>query len=117
MRISDWSSDVCSSDLAVRPDVIREAARLSPAFHDRHKEVIAQRMKDVGEALTLVDLSSPEQKAQLVGKIVALLSQVATDQDNKFAGEAKQLLDRLDPLWRSRFPSLDTSPSGPEAGV
>src|SRR3546814_13148142 len=108
MRISDWSSDVCSSDLvdiwrelnefgatpadiipkglkdawakrihdavfvhglAVRPAVIREAARLSPAFHDRHKEVIAQRMKDVGGATTLVDLDRQDRGG---GKRVAV---------------------------------------------
>src|SRR3546814_5709592 len=33
MRISDWSSDVCSSDLAVAPVVIRAAGQLRAFFH------------------------------------------------------------------------------------
>src|SRR3546814_14425550 len=39
MRISDWSSDVCSSDLLVRaPEAIRGSV---PAQHPRHPQVAA----------------------------------------------------------------------------
>src|SRR3546814_16492222 len=33
MRISDWSSDVCSSDLADRPQISREERRLAGQSH------------------------------------------------------------------------------------
>src|SRR3546814_7441132 len=47
MRISDWSSDVCSSDLPIfvrRATVAHEVAHLahmdhSPAFHARHADI------------------------------------------------------------------------------
>src|SRR3546814_5294642 len=45
MRISDWSSDVCSSDLQRRPD--RETvAMLRPPEMKRHKHQRAQQVDD-----------------------------------------------------------------------
>src|SRR3546814_11330885 len=54
MRISDWSSDVCSSDLPTRDDAyaLRAAAR-------RHLKDNAGAMEDVETALA-IDARSPE---------------------------------------------------------
>src|SRR3546814_5381581 len=62
MRISDWSSDVCSSDLAV--DLVershhRRNARAADHFLERREEILAQfafgkrRGADIGAALGL----------------------------------------------------------------
>src|SRR3546814_19408081 len=64
MRISDWSSDVCSSDLKVRPtfgdglvtsegDFWRRQRKLAqPAFHRERIEALAKVMTDAtGEML------------------------------------------------------------------
>src|SRR3546814_2531518 len=40
MRISDWSSDVCSSDLPARPDRLRVIMRCQP---DLGKDISAER--------------------------------------------------------------------------
>src|SRR3546814_13085886 len=44
MRISDWSSDVCSSDLTCRNEAVRESVEVSPAeveFDEKRRAVLA----------------------------------------------------------------------------
>src|SRR3546814_19018763 len=38
MRISDWSSDVCSSDLPTLADIVQEAAQTSPCQESSHAQ-------------------------------------------------------------------------------
>src|SRR3546814_1347313 len=44
MRISDWSSDVCSSDLFVWLDGLRPETR-DPRFHHRQSRLIGQKAR------------------------------------------------------------------------
>src|SRR3546814_11115519 len=46
MRISDWSSDVCSSDLALIDLVGRERARLLWDLGEEAKGLVKQRIRD-----------------------------------------------------------------------
>src|SRR3546814_4785264 len=56
MRISDWSSDVCSSDLARLDDTRREAQREVNALAARMGELQAEanRLNALGERLTRI---------------------------------------------------------------
>src|SRR3546814_13509830 len=47
MRISDWSSDVCSSDLAFRLDVVPEDAGDPKALVARLSKIIALSPEDI----------------------------------------------------------------------
>src|SRR3546814_1806511 len=49
MRISDWSSDVCSSDLA-SPDGIRRAERLARELVDRSFTVVSGLTRGIDSA-------------------------------------------------------------------
>src|SRR3546814_19723805 len=53
MRISDWSSDVCSSDLAVAREFLPQAAR---EVEPGHPQVAAQRPQRMREGLGPVPL-------------------------------------------------------------
>src|SRR3546814_17001960 len=46
MRISDWSSDVCSSDLLVEERDVFAVAKLEEKMHERH--ALAQARHDIG---------------------------------------------------------------------
>src|SRR3546814_2785573 len=50
MRISDWSSDVCSSDLMIIPEILPEGAVLIEASHERRSRLVntAWRCRDLG---------------------------------------------------------------------
>src|SRR3546814_19133243 len=56
MRISDWSSDVCSSDLAALADV-EEALKLDPGSEDAlaQKVGLLAELGRTGEALAMAD--------------------------------------------------------------
>src|SRR3546814_15477664 len=55
MRISDWSSDVCSSDLAAKRELLLETFILcdEPAGQPRQKAVIAAAQRGVNVQMTL----------------------------------------------------------------
>src|SRR3546814_2611630 len=53
MRISDWSSDVCSSDLKVRE---AERAQIVEAYQDRVGELISGQVKRLERGSVIVDL-------------------------------------------------------------
>src|SRR3546814_9583681 len=55
MRISDWSSDVCSSDLVQRAEEL--VALLAPLLVDRH---LLRQDQAVGLAVDLEDLQAEE---------------------------------------------------------
>src|SRR3546814_1135804 len=77
MRISDWSSDVCSSDLGLSRGEPDGRARLA-AFFRRYAEIVSE---DFGRCFVLTDFSEMAEderettrKAQLaLGKAVAVM--------------------------------------------
>src|SRR3546814_20292209 len=48
MRISDWSSDVCSSDLMIQQSKGVDGQSLRPAFHPRWTSCISRKLFKVG---------------------------------------------------------------------
>src|SRR3546814_11599103 len=91
MRISDWSSDVCSSDLAQahppcrlleRGAVADDAGREAPEviqFHQRHVppghrriagDVLHERLLAAPPLLLLPGVAAADRERQIVGKIV-----------------------------------------------
>src|SRR3546814_1341757 len=72
MRISDWSSDVCSSDLGRRAELVIETADVDPAEVDALEIVTAQWAK-LGIAVLV--RSQPRQAArQRIGAGVTVMS-------------------------------------------
>src|SRR3546814_15123807 len=65
MRISDWSSDVCSSDLPGHPEALRLAgiAHAAGGHHDLARDAL-QRSHDrrPDDALVLIDLGNAHQR-------------------------------------------------------
>src|SRR3546814_2589794 len=85
MRISDWSSDVCSSDLAdivlaldiaVGGDVIDRAAAAGRRDRDARRELVGQRPRDRGLRLFEIEIADAdlglalEFEGRLVGRDV-----------------------------------------------
>src|SRR3546814_2831309 len=70
MRISDWSSDVCSSDLARRVKILRAGAQVREKFLQRALETdlrhdrlhLAVDARDFGQA-KIVDLPCGDRKS------------------------------------------------------
>src|SRR3546814_7450220 len=102
MRISDWSSDVCSSDLQRAPVVAAAELRLAEAravYAETHPDVIlakqalaeAKRLaKDTSEKLPIQSLD--EQIAFNNSQIAALRNAKATEQaqlSSRLAAQAK----------------------------
>src|SRR3546814_20450773 len=54
MRISDWSSDVCSSDLALLPQVREYCAAHPDIFHYE-----VEHVDQIGEAIRTIAMVSP----------------------------------------------------------
>src|SRR3546814_13465415 len=52
MRISDWSSDVCSSDLGPGPPAIREIAAPAPSRREKRHEIGSIARTKVGGEMT-----------------------------------------------------------------
>src|SRR3546814_18807897 len=72
MRISDWSSDVCSSDLGRRAELVIETADVDPAEVDALEIITAQWAK-LGIAVLV--RSQPRQVArQRIGAGVTVMS-------------------------------------------
>src|SRR3546814_7356427 len=67
MRISDWSSDVCSSDLLARRQVVVTVGR--PVQADRRGEFVAGNLLGVaqGVAGALADQAGRAQRRQVIG--------------------------------------------------
>src|SRR3546814_9495549 len=82
MRISDWSSDVCSSDLAMphRIDRREHLARIHPVF------VIADRQRPLALALDLVEGGMRRQHGHIF---------VQRHDDDLFARHVDQFARRL----------------------
>src|SRR3546814_4732173 len=85
MRISDWSSDVCSSDLAAAELVDRDDALLEEVVGDRGNPALVVAHLVVGAGAELLDAA-----AQLVGGDEAAL------------GIRQQAQDGVDPLLPGR---------------
>src|SRR3546814_15809178 len=70
LRISDWSSDVCSSDLPVQYDrqiVIFEAAQRAKGKIGDHAEIAVRQFADIGEraaADARIDASANESSTE-----------------------------------------------------
>src|SRR3546814_10607474 len=62
MRISDWSSDVCSSDLMLPPAgarfIVAESGANDPEFNLRREPALIQRVESAADA-TFVSLLEP----------------------------------------------------------
>src|SRR3546814_4430748 len=62
MRISDWSSDVCSSDLMLPPAgarfIVAESGANDPEFNLRREPALIQRVEGAADA-TFVSLLEP----------------------------------------------------------
>src|SRR3546814_6290555 len=104
MRISDWSSDVCSSDLpgpvvarrqhrrdGDRTDGLRrKCARLSlqprvPAGPDRHADARAQGRMTMAAGLSIFDISGRAMSAQLVRRSEEHTSELQSLMRNSYA--------------------------------
>src|SRR3546814_20362153 len=86
MRISDWSSDVCSSDLVGRPNVGKSTLVNKLIGEDRlltgpeagiTRDSIAVDWTFKGRALRLVDTAGLRRKARVVEKLERLSNQEA----------------------------------------
>src|SRR3546814_18610845 len=92
MRISDWSSDVCSSDLDQRDDLFRDH-RLHPreAFADLREQVIVERALAASEAVEIASLTAlrPRQADRLAGAVVvqAFLGELSVEIAARFRAD------------------------------
>src|SRR3546814_1969004 len=90
MRISDWSSDVCSSDLTGFPDAIIRTADIEGVLPHR-REILVVTMElaiRLGQHVTVVDLA-------VVGG-----QHVTADATPVLPGEPHQHVDRLVRRWK-----------------
>src|SRR3546814_9097176 len=101
MRISDWSSDVCSSDLVGRPNVGKSTLVNKLIGEDRlltgpeagiTRDSIAVDWTFKGRALRLVDTAGLRRKARVVEKLERLSTQDAL-RSIRFAQVVVLLLD------------------------
>src|SRR3546814_10727908 len=81
MRISDWSSDVCSSDLLARTD---ERPMLAAVLGDMLSADVLAEMNDYVRE-ELIDLLAPEQVAELASELdtddaVAIIEDMEEDE-------------------------------------
>src|SRR3546814_6342963 len=89
MRISDWSSDVCSSDLLERLRYVR-GIRIDPAIGAKIPDFLfAQFMREggVAPAFLLSDYSLNRRRATVIAAVI--------DLDARLADGAIQMFDRL----------------------
>src|SRR3546814_2782626 len=91
MRISDWSSDVCSSDLAFRLDVVPEDAGDPKALVARLSKIIALSPEDI-------ERFEQERKANRSFRAVTLKLRLSADEVARFAVDQ----------WR--FPGVSVEP-------
>src|SRR3546814_8430550 len=76
MRISDWSSDVCSSDLV-------------PVMFGRNVEVVTGHMRDLAGAVEIADLRiGADEPAQLAALMIELV-RGGHERDNAHPGKRK----------------------------
>src|SRR3546814_16120238 len=92
MRISDWSSDVCSSDLAVEsaPDAkLREQYELSiraVAAFERFKAVCDARLGVAGPSLNTLQ-EALKRIVQILGKAARAKGLISAEEDAEALGE------------------------------
>src|SRR3546814_18121016 len=68
MRISDWSSDVCSSDLVWRSGVRRSRVRLHRLGPDRHRGARSEASPDAGDRKSVVEGKRVSVRVDLGGR-------------------------------------------------
>src|SRR3546814_5605121 len=78
MRISDWSSDVCSSDLVFLQAVERVDLALDRRFRQHARGLLERRGRNERPGLER-GLGDPEQHRLAVGKLAALGSGLGVD--------------------------------------
>src|SRR3546814_10464444 len=92
MRISDWSSDVCSSDL--QPD----EGKILPIEVGGQDEIVARSLGDVVEAAVGVFLQPPEGREIILEAVVVAIAEQADAElavvEQKTAEIALERLDR-----------------------
>src|SRR3546814_19043690 len=96
MRISDWSSDVCSSDLVGDPGELRFPARLL-AIAQRRKGEVARRLGEL-DILILARVTPAGGQGQTVGQVALHMRESGEGLfvQARRAGDIA-LLPRLDP--------------------
>src|SRR3546814_18120095 len=82
MRISDWSSDVCSSDLHVKG--ITKAADAAVAAAGRASDRLTEQMKTLADATAAIDAQITDARAER-----------AEAEQNSFARRAALLIEAL----------------------
>src|SRR3546814_17011199 len=104
MRISDWSSDVCSSDLGV--GAVDEAFEAVVAAHLRH----AQRKRDLADILVALlgaDRARADEVAELFGDVARRFQVLAGQHDD----ELLAAIARREPKpAKEMLPALHTQP-------
>src|SRR3546814_15215041 len=58
MRISDWSSDVCSSDLAILPDRGRVVEEIEPKACGAVDRLVGQDRREAGKQMPVRDIGT-----------------------------------------------------------
>src|SRR3546814_18133167 len=96
MRISDWSSDVCSSDLLVHADVLRDRAGNLRLLQPVEGRQLDRRIADT--SLVLVGIL--EEQAVVTGQIEIVVArvQVAVAVDREDRRTACRQIDAADKL-------------------
>src|SRR3546814_16415839 len=84
MRISDWSSDVCSSDLHVKG--ITKAADAAVAAAGRASDRLTEQMKTLADATAAIDAQITDARAER-----------EEAEQNSFARRAALLIEALHP--------------------
>src|SRR3546814_14961725 len=76
MRISDWSSDVCSSDLSLPQAAVAE--RVLPAVEPQYQASLAAALAETGQQIEAIEASprSLQRYERESGKIAAPLAAV-----------------------------------------
>src|SRR3546814_11802319 len=109
MRISDWSSDVCSSDLCadalgvsyetipIEPAVQAFGGMLAPAFNGRDPDITEENLQSRVRGVTLMALSNKFGHMVLTtGNKSAMSVGYATLQDRKSVVEGKRVSGGVD---------------------
>src|SRR3546814_15471606 len=105
MRISDWSSDVCSSDLRIDPPPDRRVIDLQ--LHRRRRRAPSARHRKKKPKIIPVEMHAsllPHGAARPAAAISrpAILHPLSTTRDRKSVVEGKSVEVRVDPGGRRR---------------
>src|SRR3546814_13946049 len=103
MRISDWSSDVCSSDLAAAALSFREVADGIFVRFGLHEEVTAENCGAIanlgfiigGKSVAVVDTGTTRQEGEALRAAVA----VATDRRSEARRVGKECVSTCKSRW------------------